>query len=197
MKKLSIFLDMDGVLADTHSELLKRYNSEYGLDLKKDDLTAWDLSQIQKEGTSLTKYFNMPGFFASLPVYEGAQKGVKALSSIKCIELFVATVSTKVGYSEKERWLQRHFPEIPKNNIVFTARKDMLAGDIIIDDALHNVCPTNCKHAILFDQPWNRTKAECNVFSNVKCCNKIFRAYSWNDVVAYVYCILASKEGVA
>jgi len=185
MKKLNVLIDMDGVLADTHFELLKRYNSEYNANLKKSDLIHWDLTKIQKAGTHLVKYFDTPGFFASLPVYEGARQGIEALSSIKCVELFIASAPTTVGYVEKEQWIKEYFPEIPVSNIIFTARKDMLAGDIIIDDGLHNIHPTRCSSAILFDQPWNRHGIASN--------KGVFRAHSWNDVVGIVYYLLQER----
>ena len=58
MKKLRIFFDIDGVLADTQTEVLNRYNEEYGLDYSLEDITCWDLTKVQKPGTDMTKYFN-------------------------------------------------------------------------------------------------------------------------------------------
>ena len=40
MKKLRIVFDIDGVLADTQTEVLNRYNEEYGLDYSLEDITC-------------------------------------------------------------------------------------------------------------------------------------------------------------
>jgi len=186
LKQLKILVDMDGVLADTHLELISRCNAEHEAQMEKKHLTHWDLTKVQKPGMQLSKYFKIPGFFASLPVYEGAREGVSALASIKCLELFVASASSSVGYAEKHEWLKQHFPEIPETNIVFAVRKDLLAGDVLIDDGAHNINLTICPNAIVFDQPWNQEE--------IKPRTGLFRAYSWPDVVSIIYRLLKERR---
>jgi len=183
---MKVILDIDGVLADTHLELLKRYNNEYRTNLTKSDLLHWDLTKVQKKGTDMIKHFHTPGFFANLPVYEGAKQGVAALASIRCVELFIASASTTVGFSEKEQWAKQNFPEIPKDNIIFAVRKDLLAGDIMVDDALHNIASSICTSTIIFNQPWN---SNANLLRT-----NLFRANSWNDVVRIIYCLLQNRK---
>ena len=167
MKKLQIVFDIDGVLADTQTEILARYNKEYGLNYSLNDITCWNLEKIQKPGTDMIKYFKEPGFFASLKPVKGAQEIIECLSSIGD-ELFVATSSPIEGLVDKVLWVREHFPQIPSDNICLITRKDILCGDIILDDALHNLHPTNFKYPIVFDRPWNRKGG-----------NGFIRVYDW------------------
>ena len=166
MKKLQIVFDVDGVLADTQTEVLNRYNSEYGLQLSLEDITCWDLTRIQKPGTDVIKYFTQPGFFACLKPIKGSQEIVDCLAAA-VDELFVATSSPIEGLADKALWVRKYFPQIPPENIILITRKDMLLGDIILDDALHNLYPTNFRFPIVFDQPWNKSG------------KGLIRAYDW------------------
>jgi len=156
VRKLRIVFDSDGVLANTQKEVLKRYNKEYGLAFTLDDITSWHLSKVEKPGTNMSKYFLEDGFFASLEPMKGAQEIVKVLSDIGD-ELFVATSSPVVGLVDKVLWIRKHFPQIPKDNISLITRKDLLCGDIILDDGLHNLYPSNFNYPIVFNQPWNQS----------------------------------------
>lgn len=177
MRKLKIFFDIDGVLANTQKEIINRYNSEYGLNYTVENITCWDLSKVQKPGTDMSKYFTEPGFFASLEPIEGAQEVVKILSDIGD-ELFVATASPVEGLSDKVLWIQKHYPEIPVENICLITRKDMLWGDVILDDGIHNLVASKFSYPIVFNQPWNREGGE-----------DLIRAYSWQHFLKLVQMI--------
>lgn len=169
-KKLRIYLDQDGVLADTQTEILKRYNQEYGLNFTLDDIYCWDLNKIQKKGTDMTKYFKAEGFFNSLEPIEGAKEIVKLLAEIIGDEVIIATVSPKEGEKDKRIWLKNHFPFISRENILMVDDKSHLIGDILVDDGLHNLENSMCEFPIVFDQPWNRST------------DKYIRVYDWLDL---------------
>lgn len=167
--KLQIILDQDGVLADTQSELIKRYNAEYGLKYTCDDITEWDLNKIQQPNTDIQKYFLQRGFFRSLKPIKDAQE-IISLLTLMGDELFVATASPIEGMVDKVLWIKKYFPFIPGKNIILINRKDMLCGDIILDDALHNLSPTKVKFPIIYDRPWNRKDGK-----------HLIRVYNWFD----------------
>lgn len=158
MKKLDIILDSDGVLADTHTLILDKYNWEYGDNLTIEHITDWNLEKFTKPGSDILKYFSKRGFFMQPDPCPGAVEVVNEL----CADghnIYVATSSPKEGYEDKELWIRRHFPKIPKRNITMIHTKHLLTGDILLDDGLHNLRPTNCRHPIVMDQPWNRKDA--------------------------------------
>ena len=44
--KITVLVDIDGVVADLASSLVKRYNKKYGESLKYGDLTTYDTKSI-------------------------------------------------------------------------------------------------------------------------------------------------------
>lgn len=182
MKKLKIILDCDGVLADTMKKLLKLYNSEYGLNLTKDDITAWDLRKIQKEGTDMTKYFKQRGFFGDLEPIPDSQKYVKLLQD-DGHEIFVATASPVEGMVDKVMWLRENFEFIPEENIIMCTRKDVICGDVILDDGLHNLRNSSCTYKVVFDHPWNREWLSTDNFYRVKSWKHFYKLISLISVM--------------
>lgn len=186
MKKLKIVLDCDGVLADTVEKVLALYNREYGLNFTKEDIVCWDMSRVQKPGTSLTKYFSMNGFFRDLKVMDGAKEYARLLKE-DGHELFVATASPVSGIADKMAWLSENFGFIPAKNIMFIERKDLICADVILDDGLHNLINSQCKHKVVFDQPWNRNYVG----------NDIVRVYSWAEFYDFVRRISGKEKALA
>lgn len=169
MKKLDIIFDSDDVLADTNSEALSIYNTEYNDNLNVTDIKSWNLSDYTKPGSDIEKIFKQEKFFRNLKPVRGSVEIVNLLAS-EGHNLYVATSSPFEGYRDKGLWLQETYPQIPKGRIAMLDCKYLLDADIILDDALHNLSPTKCKFPIIFDQPWNRTGAE-----------GLIRAYDWFD----------------
>ena len=95
-----------------------------------------------------------PGFFRFLPAKEGAAEGIKKLS-YKYDIVFV-TASEPYAYEDKYYWVKGNLSFLDKPNLVLTHRKDLITGDIFVDDGPHNLLKSNAKTKIIFDHPWNR-----------------------------------------
>lgn len=186
MKKLQIILDSDEVIVENIGKVLSLYNAEYGTDLKREQIENWDLSVFQKEGTDILKYFNMPGFFRDLPQLKDSKKYVQ-----KLIEdghnVVIATASPKNGILDKIEFYQEHFPFIPFENIIAISRKDLLRGDIMLDDAPHNLEKSQCKYPVIFDNLWNQNTEKMPFLKPLK------RVSSWEEFYDFV-CEIANKE---
>lgn len=146
---LTIVLDADGVMANTKKELIKRYNQEYGLNFKAEDLTEWDLTKVQKENTDMMKYFRQRGFFASLEPVKGARYYTKKLID-DGEDIVVGTASCTEGMEDKIQFFKQYFPFIPRENIMIGSRKDLFKADILLDDYVKNLKTSQCKHPLLF-----------------------------------------------
>lgn len=156
MRKLKIILDSDEVLAQTMRKVLHLYNKEYGQNFGYDDVLCWDLSKIQLPGTDMQKYFTYPNFFADLEPMKDSQEYVGLLLE-QGHDVLVATASSLEGMVDKKVWVNKHFG-IPLKNIFVIDRKDVLAGDIILDDGIHNLTSACCGYPILFDRQWNKNE---------------------------------------
>ncbi len=114
MDKLTIFIDMDGVIANfdkAHSDLEKSENKKvYRPDLVLD--------------------------FSTFEPMPGAIDGVRKLTEMGH-DLFIATTPPwdhPDAWAQKRDWILTWFPQF-KKKMFLTHRKDLLKGDILIDDS--------------------------------------------------------------
>jgi 5'-nucleotidase len=110
----TIYLDMDGVLADFFGGLGRIISPEE------------DPEEIYRKG-----------FYLNLPVMKGAQEFVRKLED-KGFNVYIASKPLRSQYcaSEKFIWIAKHFPTLYRK-IILTCDKTLLKGDILIDDQPH------------------------------------------------------------
>jgi len=119
MKKLRIYIDMDGVLANF--EKAKEEHPDFGKKGFRADLEL-DFST-----------------FAPMP---GAIEAVHRLTEMGH-ELFIATTPPwdhPDAWGQKRHWVEKNLPSL-KRKMFLTHRKDLLKGDILIDDTKYRGQP--------------------------------------------------------
>ena len=153
MNKMKIAIDYDDVLA---------LCSQYALELEeKNSGKALDFSSIDRWGKTgratdvIFKYFGQEEFYKTQPLYEGAQAFIKELASRGHDIVILTAIDSRFSSIRAEKIL-KEFPEIKKENIILTSRKDLVHVDVLIDDAAHNISATPAKYPILFRRPWNQ-----------------------------------------
>lgn len=174
MRKLQIILDSDEVIVKNLDKVLELYNGEYQVSLTREEVLDWDLTQVQKEGTNILQYFNQPGFFRHLPLIEDSYKYISKLIE-DGHDVVIATSSPKNGILDKIDFFAEYFPFIPFGNVIPITRKDLLRGDIMLDDAPHNLEATQCRYPVIFDNRWNRDTEKYPFLKNLK------RVHSWKE----------------
>ncbi len=83
----------------------------------------------------------IPNIFRRLNPIEGAISSVtKLLSSSKYEVYFLSTAPWKnpSAWTDKRLWVEEHFGDVVKRRLILTHRKDLLNGDILIDDRPNN-----------------------------------------------------------
>lgn len=115
MERLRIFIDMDGVLANF--DKAKRSHPDFEKKGFRPDLTL-----------DFSKFEPMPG----------ALEAVKDLIEMGH-DLFIATTppwNHPDAWGQKRYWVEEHLPQL-KRKMFLTHRKDLLIGDILIDDSTY------------------------------------------------------------
>ena len=115
MKRLRIFIDMDGVLANF--DKAKRNHPDFKKKGFRPDLTL-----------DFSKFEPMPG----------ALEAVKDLIEMGH-DLFIATTppwNHPDAWGQKRHWVEEHLPQL-KRKMFLTHRKDLLIGDVLIDDSTY------------------------------------------------------------
>jgi 5'-nucleotidase len=154
----TLLIDMDSVICDLMSEWHKRYNSEYNDNLTVERLKCWNSEKyvLPQCGIKIYDYLKEPGLFLSLKPLPNSIEVLNRLQNH--YDILIVTSSLTSAFVEKEQWIEKHLPFIGKHNLIFSHRKDMIVGDILFDDAPHNLMQfskTN-RTAIAMDYPYNR-----------------------------------------
>lgn len=146
MKQKPILLcDMDGIIADFERYALRCYNKKVEFDKKLDEAKVYNYvgdKIILDESIDKKLYredFKYEGFFYNIPPIDGAKEALTRLSEYFNI-CFLTTEyrSNKTCVYEKQEWLNKYFKEWADNTI-FTKHKDMVYGDLLIDDSPANL----------------------------------------------------------
>ena len=108
-----------------------------------------------------------------LQPYKGAIRAVKTLVE-QGHEIYIATSSDVRNMEWKEELLQKHFPFIPKKNLIRIHNKELLGVDVLVEDKLDNLKSTFADR-VCFDQSWNRDKEMDYIYS-------IYRIHHWGEI---------------
>lgn len=140
-RKLTIDVDLDDTVADFFGPLLSMYNLLGSFKAQREDFVSWDLAKHAEAPELLYTIFKAPGFFMALKPYPGAIEALRTLSDAGHDINIVTSAVTPGAYSEKAYWCQQYLPFIPLGNVNILHHKGRLgrSGDVLIDDAGHNV----------------------------------------------------------
>jgi 5'-nucleotidase len=137
--RISIAVDMDGVLADTETHFIQYYETESGEKIDLKTLQGVSESHYFPDKTATMRYVHTPGFFRTLPLIPGSVDAVKKLMEDFDVYIVSAAMEFPLSLFEKKQWLEEHFPFISWKNIVFCGVKSIIKTDYLIDDHLKNL----------------------------------------------------------
>ena len=186
---MTILVDMDDTMVNTTETWVRELNRRYGTAVPYTDLWDWDVSlsfpMLSKEQVFGVLYED--AFWASLRPLPGAVQTLSMLREAGC-RVIVATNSHYEGLKVKmEQVLFRYFPFFTWQDVILTAEKQLIKGDLLIDDGVQNLLGGNYEK-LLFTAPHNR---EFDAASN-----GMRRVNDWEETAAFLreqYGLLAAR----
>ena len=147
-----IAVDMDGVLSDTVEQFIKWEERESGV--RKTIEEVMGVPELAAFPNS-KKHLHTQDFFRSASVIKDSQDVLTRLQ--EKYEVFIVSAATEfpLSLSEKQAWLNEHFPFITWQQMVFCGSKEIIKADIMIDDHFKNLDFFKGHTSILFTQPHN------------------------------------------
>ncbi|MBE6158548.1 MAG: hypothetical protein E7159_01830 [Firmicutes bacterium] len=187
MKK--ILIDVDEVICNT--TFLYYMNEFLGTDYKLDDFKTYYIDDVIPDEKKEDFY----NFYISHDIYEkaelidGSLEGLEKLTHDYDVYLYSSCImfnkekeSGKL-FMDKYNFIMNKLPFIKPENVIFTNTKNMIVGDIQIDDRLKNLMgPTDTK--ILFTAYHNKDITEEELKEK-----NVIRANNWKELVDIIYSI--------
>lgn len=153
---MTLFIDMDEVIADAYLAHIEIYNRDYNENLTIAECYGKEVWQCvpEERQESVRKHACRDRFFSDLRPIAGSIEILKELS--RRYDLYIASAAMQYPKSLKEKsdWLDQYFPFIPWQNRILCGDKHILKGDILIDDRSYNLQKFDGRQ-LLFTSPHN------------------------------------------
>lgn len=155
---MTILVDMDGVLGDLITPWIARLNFRYCTDVKPEKIKEWDLRKAFPElsGNQIYEPLHDPGLWDDVKPVPGAQAMLKRLVDDGHNVYVVTSASRNTASIKLTHFLFKHYKFLSDDNVIITRHKELIDGDVLIDDGPHNFGRVRGLN-ILFDAPHNRS----------------------------------------
>jgi len=194
-KKLTIAIDVDGVLRDNLQIMVDLYNKEFQAQMTVDDIkdfrTEITFPKIEPTtGKTASEWFfqdHSKEIFLNAKSFENVAEDIKRLKEVANIVI----ITYQKSFNNKWQtlaWLEAN--GIEYDGLIFMKDKTKLICDFLIDDNDWNFLGSNATIGILINAPYNKGKsiAELKEKSN---CNKIIR---FNNLHEFVETFINNKD---
>ena len=165
----TILVDIDDVIEDLCSAWVKWLNNQWGTDVKREDITDWDVSKFfpTLSRDQVFAPLHNDYFWWTIEPKPGAAEYLKKLIE-EGYNVYLCTSTDYRNVKPKyEAIVSRYFPFIPWRKVIVAHDKQMINADFLIDDGIHNL-EGGSYHKILMSAPHNADyDAEKNGMSRV------------------------------
>jgi len=157
MEKLHIMVDCDEVLNNLLEHWVGYLNKRHGLNADFQQINRWDLSCVFPTLTKeeIESPLDEDEFCLSFKVRPYSAEYLKKMLD-DGHEVSIVTAHNNRTVAAKFEWLTANFPFLSRGDIIITTKKQKIRGDVLIDDAVHNL-EGGDYFKILFDCPNNRS----------------------------------------
>lgn len=173
MNKKIILCDADDTIENLCEAWVKYLNYKYGTEVLIEDITNWDISKFFPELSRQQVFapiFNKE-FWHKIDPIAGCYNVLKQIN--ECYELYIVTATNYQTCDTKVERILEMYPFLKWSQFIITERKQLIQGDYLIDDGVHNF--DGGKYSgILFDRPHNRS------FDHKSA--GLIRVYNWDDI---------------
>lgn len=141
MRQLRILVDMDDTIEHLLLAWVSCLNERHGTTVNCDDIREWNISKAFPTITREQAYAPLEedDFWKTVQPIEGAAE-VLEWAIEEGHEVYIVTTSSYHALKSKmENVLFRHFPFISWENVIITSNKKIINGDMLVDDAPHNL----------------------------------------------------------
>ena len=177
MDKKVILVDMDDVIENLVEAWTAEIERKYGYHKTSEDITEWEMYKFYPdlEPNYIYDILDDSDFWKTVKPKEDAIKYLKLLQ--ENFDVYIVTAARMSTVSSKiSDILFKYFPFIDNEHVIVCYNKQMIKGDVIIDDGIHNLVGHEAIK-ILYDTPHNR-----NVVTSLD----IHRMFTWKEIYYFI-----------
>jgi 5'(3')-deoxyribonucleotidase len=178
---------MDDTIEKLIEAWCKYLNHKHNLYVSPDDITDWDISTFYPTLTKeeIVEPLHTEEFWLTVHPRIDAMQYIQKLYD-DGDDVYIVTASDYRAIKSKfDNILRRYFPCISWDHVIVAANKQMVAGDVLVDDGIHNLEGGGYKK-ILMTAPYNKGyNAEAN---------GMVRVSSWEEVYDVIQDIKKKQE---
>lgn len=170
MKNLTVLVDMDDTIEGLLPAWVEYLNSHHGTTVDVNDITDWEIPlffpTLTKEQVFAPLHSD-EGFWATVKPLDGAAEYIQKLMDDGHKVLVVTTSDYRSLRPKMDDVLFKNFPMFKWGDVIITAHKQLVNGDVLVDDGIHNLVGGSYEK-LLMDSPHNRSyDAEANGMKRV------------------------------
>lgn len=164
-------------------------NNRHGTSVRHSDLRFWDVSIAFPELTNNQVYAPLyeDDFWKTVKPIPGAAEVLEKLMKDGHRVFIVTASSWQTLPSKIKNVLFRYFPFVTWDQVIVTNNKQIISGDVLVDDAPHNLVNGDYIR-ILMDAPHNWDFDESTIDA--------VRFKNWNDIYDHITLISKVLEGI-
>lgn len=187
MRSLTILCDADDTIEHLLPHWLADLNQTYHKNVKPEDVRFWNLALAYPDLTpeQVFEPIYTKSFWEKITPMEDSQYYLKRLikDGHKVYILSAANFETSDAKVEK---LLKLFPFLDWTKIILAYDKQMIQGDVLIDDGIHNLKGGQYQK-LLFHQPHNAEIDETQYGA--------IRVHSWKEIYEWISRFAKEDEG--
>ena len=187
MSKLTILIDMDDTIENLTEVWTQKLNNAHNLSVSINDIKEWDMTKAFPTLSSeeVFRPLRDSNLWDEVKPKKGAVEYIDKMIH-DGHDIFIVTASHPDTVSPKiNKVIFKYFPFIDYENIIVSYKKQMIIGDVLIDDAPHNL-EGGYYAKILFSAPHN-LKYDADK-------NSMIRVNSWEEVYDWINIISEYKN---
>ena len=138
MKKLICLFDLDSIIIDLLNPWIDWYNGRYEDRLTLDHIIEYDITKFTKPNSRIFDFFADVRRYSGCPVMPGAAEALKTIHDAGH-DVIVATATAGSTAQQKFELTKKAAPYLHYGNVMVGSRKELLKGDILVDDSPANI----------------------------------------------------------
>ena len=184
MIRPSLYVDIDGVVADSVTVALEEINHHFGTHWEYNDVVTYNptLGGVVF-GEAIDSLMSSPEHIIRCEPYPGVAEALVEIGQKYDITLITKRLDVNRA---TVTWLNEHY--IPRNHVVMDRdmHRSFFNGDILVDDNEKNLEGWAPRVCILFSQPWNVRVDD----------QRFIRKAGWNEVKEFLLAFDMITKGI-